>query len=63
MNMSNPLFLKFKSSNEINDFKQSLLLQTGQYAEDFEIYTQADLDQAVEECKVVFQNGICILFI
>lgn len=63
MNMSNPLFLKFKSSNEINDFKQSLLKQTGQRAEDFGIRNQSALDQAAEECKVVFQNGICILFL
>lgn len=61
--MSNPLFLKFKSSNEINDFKQSLLTQTGQRAEDFGIKNKSDLDRAVEECKVIFQDEVCVLLL
>ena len=61
--MLNPLVLKFKSNNEINDFKQSLLTQTGQRAEDLGINSQADLDRAIKECKVIFQDGMCILFL
>lgn len=61
--MLNPLVIKFKSSNEINNFKQSLLTQTGQRAEDLGINSQADLERAIEECKVIFQERICILFL
>ena len=60
--MLNPIFLKIKATKEIDNFKQVLLLQTGQYAEDFGIETQDDLDRAVEECRVVFQDGNCIIF-
>lgn len=60
--MFTPLFDKIKANQEINNFKQALLIQTGQYAVDFGIYTQTDLDRAVEECRVVFQDGNCIIF-
>lgn len=57
-----PLFYRIKAKQEIDNFKQALFLQTGQYAIDFGIYTQTDLDRAVEECHVVFQDGNCIIF-
>lgn len=60
--MLNPIFLKIKATKEIDNFKQVLLLQTGQYAEDFGIETQDDLDRAVEECRVVFQDECCLIF-
>lgn len=60
--MFTPVFYKIKANQEINNFKQALLIQTGQYAEDFGIETQDDLDRAVEECRVVFQDECCLIF-
>lgn len=61
--MFQPLFLKIQATAEIDSFKQSLFLQSGLYTEDFGIRTQADLERAVEECRVVFQNEYCLIFI
>lgn len=59
--MSTPLFFKIKSNKEIDNFKQDLLLQTGQYAEDIGIRTQADLNRAIETCQVVYQGENCFV--